>query len=91
MTTDDMIDVLTAFRDGKDLQFRRGDESRPWEDTENPRFNFNICEYRVKPEPRTIFLRFNSNGSVLEANHLKHRPDGEWVEFREVVNNDCDC
>ena len=54
MNIDDMIAVLQATKEGKTIQSRYN-SSRPWQDCD-PRWAFDNCEYRVKPEPREFLL-----------------------------------
>ena len=61
MTIDEMIAVLQAAKARKQIQFRfRVDQMQlkkcEWEDCETPGWNFGDCEYRVKPEPRTVWV-----------------------------------
>jgi hypothetical protein len=51
MTHDEMIAVIQAHKDGKQIQIRQYC-GKVWADSFCPRWNFEDCVYRVKPEPR---------------------------------------
>ena len=55
MTPDEIIEVVTAFRDGKEIE-RMAIHNREWLTTDHPRWNFGSCRYRVKPEPREWYV-----------------------------------
>lgn len=46
------IEVMIAYTNGKPIQFRRKDRSDTWHDTNEPIFDWDSCDYRVKPEPK---------------------------------------
>lgn len=49
LTVDYMIEVLKGFNEGKPVQYRcKG--AINWEDTDEPKFNWEAYEYRLKPE-----------------------------------------
>lgn len=52
MTHDEIIAVIQAHKEGKKIQYRfRGKETCSFQDlTSNPVFNFEMVDYRVKPE-----------------------------------------
>ena len=54
--TEEAIKVMQAYVDGKQIQwFDRHDES--WADTTvHPQWNWDEKEYRVKPEPRKVYM-----------------------------------
>lgn len=58
MTIDEMIAVLQAAKDGKEIQWRPVSERLdfPWKDSSATALNFADYQYRVKPEPRTIWV-----------------------------------
>lgn len=54
MTHDEMIAVIQAHKDGKEIQYRHKSGGE-WRKSENAGFldwNFQVAEYRVKPELR---------------------------------------
>jgi len=52
MTTKEMIAVMQAFEDGKQIEYKyHGIENAPWEYVEKPEWNWYGCDYRVTHEP----------------------------------------
>ena len=55
MTHDEMIQVIQAHKEGKQLQYR-GKHSH-WADIiDPPAWAFHAYDYRVKPEPRVVWI-----------------------------------
>ena len=56
MKTQEMIDVLKAYQEGKTIQYV--DDDSEWVDIDNPSWDFYSTNYRVKPEikPRRFIL-----------------------------------
>ena len=98
------IDILTSFTKGAILESR-------WKDGTNRGFNnwircavpvwdFTEIEYRIKPEPQTIFVNMygpsmNSVHSTQEAAHKSFCPSAsnrsrsrKAVQFREVMEDE---
>ena len=52
MTPDEMIEVVQAFKDGKEIQarYRSPLDNEPWESVKDPFWNFSIFDYRAKPD-----------------------------------------
>jgi hypothetical protein len=74
MTRDETIAaiaVMQAFVDGKDIEarFRRDDE---WASCEWPTWRFDLGQFRIKPEPRVIYV--NEYDSDLSATHHMSEP-----------------
>lgn len=52
MTPDEMIAVIAGYRDGKKVQAHRHIvPDLGWLDAETPCWDFNLCDYRLTPEP----------------------------------------
>ena len=64
MTIDQMIEVLTAFKAGKKIEFccRPGVQ---WGGIGLPTWNFATYDYRVKQEPREFSVVVNEEGQAL--------------------------
>ena len=73
MTYDEMIAVITAYKDGKKIQFKHK-RHIDWKYIADPNFNFNDFEYRVMPEPT---YRPYANAKEFVADSKKH---GGWVQ-----------
>ena len=55
MTHDEMIAVIQAHKEGKQIQYRRG-ENMQWLDC-TPQWDFVLFDYRIKPaEPKNVKL-----------------------------------
>jgi len=54
-TTQEMIEVMQAFCDGKQIQFL-SNRSGVWVQTENPCWAWAVFDYRIKPEPKEIWV-----------------------------------
>lgn len=71
---DEMLKILTAYKDGKMVEYRfKG--GRIWLYTQNPSWDWNMYEYRVKQEPvATANEEFNSKiKPVKKARRMTNR------------------
>lgn len=62
MTIDEMIAVLQAVKEGKQIQVRVGGESPFYDCLSSPVWDFAMFEYRIKPEPREFWLTPGASG-----------------------------
>ena len=69
----EMLPIMQAFAEGKQIQFFKGDK---WVDMEYPNFSEEPCLYRIKPEPK--YRPFKSVEECWEEMQ-KHQPFG-WVK-----------
>lgn len=60
-----MAEVMLAFADGADVQYRLPNCSDVWDDTGVPDWNWRTWDYRVKPKPREEWQVANKYGAVL--------------------------
>lgn len=76
MTNQEIIDVVKAASEGKLIEYRVvagpmwGGEDSKWILNPNPGWNFEECEYRVRREPRTIYV--NEYGSRPKLGYKKN-------------------
>lgn len=92
-TLAEKIAVMQAALEGKQIQ-TKAIESKEWIDVTyiNPTWNWQECDYRVKPESRRVWVNFYPSGTC-QAHDSKKRADlfasigriGEAVEFVEVM------
>ena len=79
--------VILAAAGGKKIEQRWRQGTEPW--AENPSFthwNFDIIEYRVKPEPRKVKVRFFVDRyGYLHALSEVDIPAGDWKAFGAPV------
>ena len=92
-------DLLMAFANGADIQYRMIDKEMEWLTDANPWWNCERMEFRIKPEPppdfiKTFFVHGNyfSQGvhiseSVSEIHNLVLTFDGETFKLKnsEVI------
>ena len=74
--TKELLPVITAFTEGKQIQFFNGSA---WIDMKYPSFNYKPSLYRIKPEPK-----YRPFKSVEECwNEMqKHQPFG-WLKSKK--------
>ena len=65
MSHDEMIAVIQAHKDGRFIQVKHvvdgiGDS---WTDADSPKWNFKELNYRIKPEPRSLWRVEHENGN----------------------------
>jgi hypothetical protein len=94
MTDDEIIAVVKAHKEGKEIE-GRSFEDREWFSA-IPTWNFEVCEYRVKPEPLVCWVVRYDDGSIGYAVYAteKHAQDvaisnqGVAVKMVEADEND---
>lgn len=79
--TNEVIKVMSAYVNGKKIQYQN-DDGR-WVDTPNPLFDWNRWEYRIKPEPN---YRPFKNAEECWQEMQKHQPFG-WIKRKEGYFN----
>ena len=89
MNIQEKIDVLIAYRDGKEIEFTNVGENHWWPAVD-PMFNFNMFSYRVKKEPEIIFEVVGQSGlKVLVGRGSGCLSDSSWRilrRFKEIVD-----
>ena len=87
MEIDNMIEVLTAYKQGKTIQVRN--QSEIWLDTDSPKWSFDCCDYRVKPEPREFYIcpgKHQQDYGVCEDCNIDGEICGDAFKVREVLD-----
>lgn len=65
MTHDEMIAVIQADKEGKRIQLsRKGLNAWITIIAKNPQFNFELYDYRIKPEPLVLWAAFYPDGGL---------------------------
>lgn len=85
MTKEDIaecIKVMQAYVEGKQIQYVDS-ETEDWTDIESPIWNWDIYDYRVKPEPK---YRSFKNADECWQEMLKHKPFS-WIKCKEGYFN----
>ena len=95
MTPDQMIAVIQAHKEGKDIEVKREYEgSNFWCLTTHPTWDFTTFDYRIKPEPRkprewwAVYCdkhRGPLRGSLEDARHDRDWKSEPIVHVREVL------
>lgn len=69
---DEMIAVMQAFKDGKNIQSRARPDGT-WLICREPSWGWNGYDYRVKPEPRIFNFYFNEqSGSIVSVSEYNN-------------------
>lgn len=96
MTPDQIIEVVTAFKNGKKIEYYVK-ISRQWKEITDPSWNFNDYKYRVKPEPMELWVNLYADGSGLGYTKEVSALSGvgtytvrKAVLFREVIVADAE-
>ena len=69
-------EVMFAYADGKEIEWKDKNSSSEWVPNERIYFNWEINDYRVKPEPK--YRPFNSTEECWKEMQ-KHQPFG-WIK-----------
>lgn len=93
-TIEEKIDIYRAYLNGKQIQWKSKSSNsvaKDWEDITTPSFNYEACDYQVKPEPakQKVAYAFVSVGGYLEWNvNGQHSAGYERAsEFDIIANN----
>lgn len=79
-----ILPILQAFSEGKTIQSRCiTDETPLWWDDNNPTFEIDDFDYRIKPEPKYRSFR---NAEECWNEMKKHKPFG-WIKCKEGYFN----
>ena len=88
MNHDEMIAVIQAHKDGKQIQWKSRNGVDEWDDCSDgyyqPKFNFGACLYRVKPEPREFWIH-PARDRVCEYYDSTVAKDEGFLHVREVL------
>jgi hypothetical protein len=79
MTPKEIIQVVSAFEEGKEIQFRG--HGCPWVTEPSPVWNFFLYEYRVKPEPFECWVKLKDGciySIIQEAPSASYREDAAF-------------
>ena len=89
MTIEEMITVLTHYKNGGKIQGRNhcGTEWVDFEEGCEPRWHFPSCDYRAKPEPLVIYAEIMADGKAIQysTTEFKATNGGIVKKFVEVT------
>lgn len=85
MTIDEMIAVLTHYKNGGVVQCKHKSESIWQTFTDcDPRWDFVQFAYRAKPDPLVLWAEYSTSGKLISVNHAKDQSKGNLKKFVEV-------
>lgn len=98
MTNDEIIAVVTAHKNGKQIQYNRSPDN-VWTDARDnqPGWNFFEFNYRVKPEPRELRIVQRPDGTLCltpacvncgEPTKEEFERGFRLITFREILTNE---
>lgn len=67
-TTKEMIEVMQAFDRGEQIQVKTPNKKCEWEDIKEPNWQWNFCDYRVKPKKK--YVPFDTSEEFLAAQRV---------------------
>ena len=91
-TTAEKIAVMQAFERGETIQARNvwDDGFSPWLDVCSPSWNWCDREYRVKPNPREVWVNIYPDNCIPHTSKELAEgccgKGGETIHFREVTD-----
>lgn len=85
MTPQEMIDVIQAYKDGKQIESKSKDYNL-WAPADFPSWDFAVREYRIKPkqtkELYTYLLRSNTNYRYYESPNFYESLDDITKDYK---------
>ena len=87
MTHDEMIAVITHHKNGGEVEYKRKDEAR-WKQVTTkigPAWDFDLCDYRAKPEPLVLWIATDSDKRVIYADKSKPLTHDLLIKVRKFV------
>lgn len=81
------IEVMQAYVDGKQIQATPLSAPLDWIDTspQNMVWNWGICNYRIKREPREWYVGVDTDGNISSVNDRRIGLPHEVIRVREVL------
>ena len=87
--TEKAIDVMQAYVDGKEVQFKRIDSRKAWEDFKpwsTPIWDWYCFDYRVKPEPIVRWAALSTENEVIVLYRTKEEAErSSWDRIVKLV------
>lgn len=87
-TIEEKIEIYRAYLNGKQIQWKSKSSNsvaKDWEDITTPSFNYEACDYRVKPEQpkQRVAYAFVSAKGYLEWNVDERYCSAGFVRYPE--------
>lgn len=88
-TVEEAIDILKAFKEGKTLQKRYINSScSDWGNRDIRQLskipNFKMFQYRVKQEPRSLYVLFTNDGDVWNSSFKRKDMEEQASQLRRT-------
>lgn len=83
-TEDDIIEIVVAFQKGKVIQYWCEDADS-WQNVIEPIWDFYRWVYRIRPEPKEIWVKFNESFYMQYWSSTKPKNSKEYTHFKEVT------
>ena len=99
-----MIEIMQAWADGKIIQCKENNGwHKGWVDVDTPRWNWSECEYRVKLEPKVVWINeyvggdgnrfygagfFSSKEDAKKSGLNRNSRQIKFVEVMESIHDD---
>jgi len=78
---DYQIGVMQAFKSGKQIEFRFRDMSEDaWQAVVDPKWNWHLVEYRIKPDPMSLLTELVEQWSD-ESRKLRERANAQKQQY----------
>ncbi len=72
-TTQEKIAIMQAYVDGKTIQYDNNTgHMYGWTDLKTPNWNWDLCDYRIKPEPRKIYMYYGDSRCFHNIADIKY-------------------
>jgi hypothetical protein len=84
-TLDEMIAVIQAYKDGKTIQFRYGKGENWAICTLQHLFNFSDFVYRIKPEPRVVYVNLYSDSHTAYNSSERAKDSAAFTCLEKAV------
>lgn len=86
MKTHEMIEVMQAYEDGKAIQYSNKGEDA-WRDVVyEPEWVWQVCDYRIKPEPK--YVLYDNVSEVEKDKWLKGKSTGRLYRILRLDPSD---
>lgn len=90
MTIDQMIEVLTAAKDGKEIEFRYRDiPDDTWKPAPGLSWNFAVYDYRAAPPLVKLWVVASNSDPYPIAIHQSLEDAQKWLEDHSYAKKDC--
>ncbi len=84
MTHDEMIEIIQAHKDGKQIEFRKSVSKDSWTTLTSAAFDFVPFTYRVKPNQKKTLYQYNYQ-TATGAIYRHDRFFESWAEAERVT------